>query len=410
VVPLAFRNRNFALFWSGLALSATGSQFTTVAMAWQIYQLTDSPLEIGLLGLARAIPTLAMLLFGGLLADAFDRRRLLLTVQVGQLAISVSLVVLSHAGAITPPMLYAASALLALFSAVETPSRQAIVPNLVSREELTSALALNSTQRNVASIAGPSLAGLLLAFSDPAWCYTVDACSWFVMIGALLMLRVPLPPGRGRSAISLASLREGLGFVLTHPVILCFMCLDFGATLFGNPRALFPVFARDILGMGAAGLGLLYAASSVGALLGAAGLSGVRTMSRPGIGVLSGVAFYAFTICIFAVSTSAWLSALMLGLSAAGNTLSTVLRGTVNQLLTPDELRGRVTSVNSLFTNGGPQLGQFESGLVAELWGAEVSALTGGIATLVLVGAVAMVPAVRRFELPTRETERIPPR
>src|SRR5215475_4004178 len=174
----ALRHRDFSIYWSGSVLSLVGSQFTTVAMAWQIYELTNSPLELGLLGLARGAPMLVLLLFGGLLADAVNRRHLMMTTQIAQMCVSASLAVMTYEGWVTPAVLYAASLFLALFSALEQPARTAIIPNLVPRSDLTNALALSGTQRHLATIVGPSLAGLLLARSSATLCYAVDAVSW----------------------------------------------------------------------------------------------------------------------------------------------------------------------------------------------------------------------------------------
>ena len=240
---------------------------------------------------------------------------------------------------------------------------------------------------------------MLLAFAGPAWCYAIDALSWFAMLAALAALRGLPRVGGGRRAVSLAALREGFGFVLTQPVILSFMALDFGATFFGSSRALLPVYARDILHVGATGLGLLYAAASVGALL-AAGVVGVLPgRERAGRWVLLGVVLYGVAMVAFALSRHFWLSLLLLGLTGAGDTISSVLRGTANQILATDALRGRVAAVNSMFVIGGPQLGQFESGVVAGVWGAEASALTGGLGALLVVLAIALVPSVRHFRL-----------
>ena len=371
-----------------------------VAMAWQIYLLTDSPLQIGLLGLARAIPQMGLLLFGGLLADAIDRRHLVNVSQGTQTIVSVALVGLSITDNMTPEALYIGAALLALFTALETPTRQAVLPNLVPAADLSSALALNVTQRNIGSVIGPSLAGIALAFIGPVWCYAAEGVTRVVFMALLWFVRTELQAGTGtRGGITLSSLREGIGFVWTHPILLLLMLLDFGATIFGSARALLPVYARDILFVGATGLGLLFAAESIGSIVIGVFLSGVRSMRRAGLGVILGVALYGVCTVLFALSTNFWLSVLLLGGAGVGNTLSTVLRGTINQLNTPDELRGRVVGVNSIFTTGGPQLGQFESGLVADIWSTEISALSGGLATLVLAGAYAGIPLVRRYEL-----------
>jgi MFS family permease len=370
-------------------------------MAWQMYELTDSPLQLGLIGLARALPRMALVLVGGLLADAVDRRRLLLVTQAGQMSVSVGLVIATVAGVVTPIHLYVATGLLALFGALGMPARQAIVPNLVPRTELAGALALSSTQHNVGQILGPSLGGVLLAVSSPAWCYAVDAASWLATIVALQLIGRQLSEVGRRGQVSFSSLGDGLRFVRGQPVVLSLMALDFAATFFGGPRALLPVYARDILHVGAGGLGVLYAAIAVGSLLAAVGLSMVGQPDRAGRWVLLGIGAYALCVIGFAFSPVFWLSVLLLAGMGAGDAVSSVLRGTVNQLVTPDELRGRVSSVNSIFSNGGPPLGQFESGLVADRWGAEVSVVSGGIATLLIVLAVAAVPAVRHFRLPS---------
>jgi MFS family permease len=393
------RHRDFCVFWTGSFLSSMGTQFTTVAMAWQIYELTNSPLQIGFLGLARALPQIFLLLVGGLLADAMDRRKLMMCTQIGLCCVSTTLSLLTYFGKASPHMLYAATMFLAVFTSLEQPSRQSMIPSLVPREVLAQALALQGTQRYVPIIAGPSLAGVLLAFSGPAACYAVDACSWLAMLGALRLLRTKIPEGGGWKSVSLNSLRQGLGFVWSHGVIFPLMLLDFSATFFGNARGLFPIFARDILFVGPKGLGLLYASRAVGSLLAAVGMSVVGPVRRGGRWVIIGIGIYGLSTVLFARSNVFWFSLAMLALTGLGDTISSILRSTINQLGTPDELRGRMSSINSVFTSNGPQLGQFESGLVAAWLGAEASALIGGLATLlVLAGVAAAFPMVRQYQ------------
>jgi MFS family permease len=400
---LPFRNRDFSLFWFGSMLSGIGSQFTTVAMAWQIYELTDSALQIGLLGLARAVPQMILLLFAGLLADAINRRKLMMCTQTGLCCVSATLAILTFADQASPHMLYVATIFLALFTALEQPSRQSLIPNLVPREHLAQALALQGTQRYVPVIAGPSIAGVVLAAFGPAACYAVDALSWLAMLSALMLLRTSISEGGGWKTVSLSSLREGLGFVWGHGVIFPLMLLDFGATFFGNVRSLFPIYARDILLVGPKGLGFLYASRAVGSLCAAAIVSVVGPVRRAGTWILLGVLLYGVSTAVFAYSQVFWLSVMMLALCGAGDTISSILRSTLNQLSTPDELRGRMSSINSIFTSNGPQLGQFESGLVAAWLGAKMSALTGGVATLAIVALVALgFPQVRRFTISQR--------
>lgn len=395
-----FRHRDFSVFWTGSFLSSMGTQFTTVAMAWQIYELTNSPLQIGLLGIARAIPQTFLLLFGGLLADAMNRRKLMMCTQSGLFCVSAALAWLSYSGQASAQMLYAATMLLAIFTSLENPSRQSMIPNLVPREHLPQALALQGTQRYVPVIAGPSLAGVVLAFFGPAACYTIDACSWLAMLSALVLLRTKIAAGGGWRTISLRSLHEGLGFVWSHGVIFPLMLLDFSATFFGNARGLFPIFARDVLLVGPAGLGLLYAARAVGSLLAAVGMTMMGPVKRAGRWIFIGIGIYGLSTALFSQSQVFWFSLLMLAGTGAGDTISSILRSTINQLSTPDELRGRMSSINSLFTSNGPQLGQFESGLVAAWIGAQGSALTGGLATLLMVAIVAAkFPLVRRYKI-----------
>ena len=381
-------------------MSGIGSQFTAVAMAWQIYELTNSAFQIGLLGLARAVPQAVLLLVAGLLADAMNRRKLMMCTQIGLFCVSTMLALLTLSGKASAEMLYLATMALALFSSLEAPARQSMIPNLVPRENLPQALALQGTQRYIPIIAGPSLAGLVLAFSGPAACYVVDALSWLAMLISLALLRTKLQEGAGWRSVSLRSLREGLRFVLGHGVIFPLMLLDFGATFFGNARALFPIYARDILFVGPKGLGLLYAARAVGSLSSAAALSFFGPVRRGGRWILIGIGVYGIATMLFASSRVFWFSLVMLALSGAGDTTSAILRSTINQLNTPDELRGRMSSINSIFTSSGPQLGQFESGVVAAWLGTEASAMTGGLATLGILGLVAAVfPQVRRFKI-----------
>ena len=397
-MPPAFQHRDFRVFWFGALFSAAGTQMTTVAMAWQIYELTGSAFQVGLLGLGRAIPQIGFAVFGGLIADAMDRKRLMIVLQVMQCGVSAALALLTLTGAISPGVLFVCAVLFAFSSAMETPIRQAVVPNLVPRGDLGSAVALSTMERSLGLIVGPAIAGVMIAVSGPALCYAADATSWLIMLASLALIRGPLQVSiTGR--VSLQALAAGLRFVSRQPVILPFMILDFGATLFGSSYALLPIYAKDILDVGPVGLGALYAAPSAGGVIMGVALSGPLRIDRAGRWVLFGVAFYGLCTMAFAVSTVLWVSVLALAGAGAGNIVSAVLRGTSNQLLTPDELRGRVAAVNSAFVTGGPQLGQFESGVVAAAVGTQISALTGGIGALALAGGMWLLPRVRAFRL-----------
>jgi MFS family permease len=217
----------------------------------------------------------------------------------------------------------------------------------------------------------------------------------------LMLLFIRARPTERRGGVSLGALREGISFVRSQPIILSLMILDFNANFFGSPKALLPVYARDLLQVGPQGLGILYAASSVGAIVSALAISVVGQPRKAGLGVIIGIVFYALCAMGFALSTSFGLSVLLLAGMGVGDALSAVLRSTINQLVTPDDLRGRMSAVNQLFTSSGPQLGQLESGVVASWWGAETAALTGGLATLLIATSVGFVPVLRRFRLPS---------
>ncbi len=394
------RHRDFRIFWTALLLSSIGSQFTTVAIAWQIYEITNSPLQLGLIGLARAAPQIVIILFGGLLADAMNRRKLMMFTQASLFFVSGTLALITLASRATSLTLYGATMFLALFNSLEAPSRQAIVSNLVPREDLPRAMALSSTQRYIAVIAGPSVAGLVLGFLGPAACYAVDAVSWLIMLFSLTLIRTELPERGGWRTVTLDSLRAGLNFVWNHAVIFPLLVMDLGANVFGAVRSLLPIYARDILAVGPKGMGVLYAASAVGALLGAAGFSLVGQVRHAGRGILTGVAIYGLCIVLFARSHVFIFSVLFLMGVGFGDMISAILRATINQLSTPDELRGRMASINSIFTNSGPQLGQFEAGALAAIVGAELSVMTGGLIILSIVAVLVLwFPHVRDFQI-----------
>jgi len=241
----------------------------------------------------------------------------------------------------------------------------------------------------------------------------VDAASWIVMLAALAMMRPIMQAAKGRGAVSMKALREGVSFVWTHPVILSLMALDFSQNFFGSGRALLPIYARDILGVGPQGLGLLYSATSAGALAMGVVMSTRGTVQRPGMWVLISVSMYGIFMMLFGISPFFWLSFLMLAGAGAANTVSFVLRNTINQLVTPDEIRGRVTSVNSMFTNTGPQLGQFEAGAAAAMIGPVAATAVGGMLVTSIAAALAAVASVRRFEVqetPAAASEQAPAR
>jgi MFS family permease len=294
--------------------------------------------------------------------------------------------------------------------AFDLPARQSLLPNLVPREDLPNAISLNTSMVQVASVIGPAAGGVVIAEAGVAWAYAGNAVSYLVVIGALLAMRVEnrreqmptehasIPPRR-RSDFSVAAALEGLRFVFRSPLIRSTMLLDFFATFFSSATALLPIFAQDILRVGAKGYGWLYAAPATGALLTSAVMVPmVDRIERRGVVLLWAVAGYGLATVVFGLSRSFWLTFICLALTGATDTVSMVIRNIVRQLETPDRLRGRMTGVNMVFFNGGPQLGELEAGAVANWFGAPISVITGGIGCLAATGWIsATTPALRHY-------------
>jgi MFS family permease len=393
----ALRSRDFRLLLAGQAISLTGSQMQQVAVVWQLYLLSGSPLALGMLGLFRIVPILVFALGGGVVADALDRRRLMLVTQTALALVSVALAVLAHAQRTTPAAIYALAFVAGAATAFDNPARQALVPRLVDREQLPNALSLYATIWQVATIAGPALGGAVLAWTGPTAIYVIDVLSFGAVIGALLAME-HRHVGLGASQISAKAAIEGLRFIRRTPLIWSTMLIDFAATFFAGSMLLLPIFADQLLHVGTQGLGFLYSAQPVGAALAGAVLSTVRPPRRQGAAVLWAVGIYGAAIAVFGISPWFWLSFLMLAVSGAADTVSMVIRQTVRQVLTPDELRGRMSSVNMIFFMGGPQLGEVEAGVVAKLLGVRASVASGGLLCVLTAAAVAVsVPMLRRY-------------
>jgi len=392
----ALQHRDFLLLWGGMGVSQLGTQVQRVAIAWQLYLLTKSPMSLGLLGLFRVLPVLLFALGAGVVADAVDRRRLMIVTQTIIALCSVALAALTITHRMSATAIYALSFLAGCANAFDNPARQSLVPSLVPREHLTNALSLNIMTWQIASVAGPGLGGLVLQASGPAAAYVLDAISFLGVIVAALAMRHRHVPAPGRR-VSAAAALDGLRFVRGQPVLLWMMLLDFFGTLLAGATLLMPIFADEILHVGARGLGWLYAAPSVGAVLTALAMAGRPEVEARGAVVLASVFVYGLAIAGFGVSENLWLSLALLALSGAADTVSMVVRQTVRQVLTPDPMRGRMTGVNMIFFAGGPQLGEVEAGAVARLVGAPLSVATGGLGCALLAAAVALLmPSLRR--------------
>lgn len=399
----ALRHRDFRLLWAGEFVSTLGTQMQTVAIGWQLYQLTGSPLQLGVLGLIRAIPVVAFSLVGGTLADSRDRRRLLLVTQVLIAAFSALLALATALDAASVGLIYLVTLLTTIVSCFDDPARQALIPQLVPHQRIAQATTLNILTHNIAAVVGPAAGGLAVAHLGIAATYALDAASFLAVILALLAMHarpeVPVLAGGGIDRVL-----EGLRFVRRSPVILPLMLLDFLATFFGASLVLLPIFAEEILRVGADGLGLLYAAPAAGAVGGGLVLAALPAARRPGRLVLLAVALYGLAVAIFGASDSFIIALAALAGAGAADTLSMTMRHTIRQLATPDGLRGRVAAVHSVFAGGGPELGNFEAGVTARLFGVQEAVVLGGIASIAIAGIVALFsPGIRTYS-----TERAP--
>jgi MFS family permease len=390
----ALRHRDFRLLWLGQFFSLTGSQMQLVTINWHVYILTRPSGEaaaaaaLGLVGLVRVVPIVVCSLIGGVVADAVDRKRLIVITQTVMLlsAAALAAVTASGVGQVWP--IYALTALSSAAVAFDNPARQALLPALVPARDFPNAVSLGFVSFQIAMVSGPVLGGVVLARFGPTAVYVYNAFSFLAVIVAVLLMRAS---GKGKAEelarVSVESLKEGLRFVRRTPVMVQTMALDFVATFFASATALLPIFARDVLKVGEEGYGLLAAASAAGAVATGLVLTARRTgWGRPGLAVLVSVAVYGAATVGFGLSRSYLFSLLMLALAGAADTVSTVIRQTMRQLITPDRLRGRMTSVNMIFFMGGPQLGELEAGLVAAALGAPFSVVLGGVCCLAAVG------------------------
>jgi len=396
---VALRHRDFRLLWMGQLISQAGSQMQVVAINWHIYVLTGSPVALGLVSLSRFVPIVVFSLIGGVFADTYDRKRILLFTQSGMMIFAAVLGLLTTSGGISVGLIYGLSALSAAAMAFDAPARQALPPNLVPPEHLTNALSLNNIMRQTATILGPGLVGFVIAWHGVAAVYWINAASFLAVLIALVLMKVPTQQHLGTTRFTLSAVAEGIRFVWRSQILLSTTLLDFFGSFFSSASALLPIFAEEILHVGPQGLGVLYAAESAGAVVAGVGMSLAGNVRRKGPLVLWALAVYGAATVLYGVSSWFILSILFLALVGAADTFSTILRNTIRQVVTPDHLRGRMGSVNILFARGGPQLGNLEAGILAAVIGAPLSVVTGGVATVVLVALVAyFVPQLRSYQ------------
>jgi MFS family permease len=399
---VSLRHRDFRLLWMGQIVSVTGSQMQLAAINWHIYLLTHSALALGLVGACRAVPIILCSLMGGVVADVMDRRRLMMATQTVMLTCSAILALVTFSGLEHVWPIFLLTAIASGAWAFDTPARQALMPTLVPVKDFPNAVSLSMLMFQIGMIVGPPSAGFLLASHGPGLVYAINAGSFVAVIGSLVLMRASGRPEKNESQaprISFEALVEGLRFVWRTPVIVQTMTLDFVATFFASANQLLPIFAKDILQVGAQGYGFLGAAWAGGAVASGLVMARLGTLKRQGLIVILSVAVFGAATIVFGLSRVFWLSLMMLALTGAADTVSTILRQTIRQLVTPNYLRGRMTSINMIFFMGGPQLGEVEAGTVAALIGAPLSVVTGGLGCLI-VAAITLVAAknLRRYE------------
>jgi MFS family permease len=376
------RHRSFLLFLLSRSLSRFSTQIGAVAIGWQVYDLTGSAFDLGMIGLVQFLPTALLVFVAGQAADRYERKRVVQICQLVEALTALFLAWGAYAGSLTVAEIFIATAVLGTAGAFESPTTSALLPLITPQGLLQRATALSSGAVQLATVTGPALGGLAYTFT-PSMPYAIMALFW--LAGAILTGGIRLiQPAAIRDPAAPSDLFAGIRFVRDNPAILGTISLDLFAVLLGGATALLPIYARDILQTGPIGLGILRAAPAVGALLTTAILARHNIERRVGLRMFQAVLVFGLATVVFAISHWMWLSVLSLAILGAADTVSVVIRFSLVQLATPDEMRGRVGAVNFLFINASNQLGQFESGVTAALFGAMPAAVLGGVGTIAI--------------------------
>jgi MFS family permease len=382
-------------------ISSIGTQVTAVAILYQVFHLTDSTLKTGLVGLAQMVPMLVFGLAGGAIADAFDRRKVLLTMQVLMGTASLALALLAAYG--HPPLwsLYLLAALVSAFASIDGPTRSAVLPMVVADADLKSGVQLREVTTQSGRVLGPLVGGALIATVGLQWAYAVDVATFAVAFTLYLGLPRLVPAERRRFEVS--SITEGLRFLASRKVLACTFYADLVAMVFGMPRAAFPALAHDVFHTGAFGYGLLAAGPAAGAMVGL-GFTGLTArVRREGLAVIVCVALWGGCIAAAGLMPSIWPAFLLLACAGAADMVSAIFRQTMLYAIVPDELRGRLSSVHIMVVTGGPPIGDVETGVAADYLGVRGSVVFGGVACVVGIGLLALaVPAFARWTDPRR--------
>lgn len=371
------------------------------ALFWHIRTLTDQPIALGAVGLARILPVIVFSLIGGAVADVLNRRRILFLTQTGMALVAFALGWLTLSGHIDLWHIYLLTALQAVAQAFDGPARQALVPNLVPVSDLPNAFSLNSIANQTGSIIGPALSGFIIAAGGLPYVYIINAISFMAVILALIMMGPVEQQKTSTSqngAISYSAIAEGVRFILKQPLILSTMILDFFATFFASANTLMPIIAVDVLHIGAVAYGWLSAAQAMGAMVAALVISQIHEIRRQGVVLMLAVLVFGLATIAFGATRIFLIAMFALIIVGAADTVSTIIRNTIRQLATPDFIRGRMTSVNQIFFQGGPQLGEVEAGLAAQFLGAPFAVISGGVGCILAVIWIARRwPQIRKY-------------
>lgn len=388
----ALKITNFRNYLLGSFLSEIGNQMQVVAVAWQVYELTRNPASLGLIGLANFLPIILFSLIGGLMADKVDRKTLLILSQLSQAILAALLFLLTLSHLINPWLIYVILFMVATAQSISIPARQSVLPNLVPKPLFINAVSLGSLQWQSATMIGSAIAGFLIGGVGLSSIYLLNALSFLFFIAAILSIKVSLQKHeRENVQFSLAAIREGIRFVIATPILLSTMILDFVATFFGEATILMPVFAKDILHVGAKGLGFLYSAPAIGGVLAGLLIAFLHhRIKHQGWVIIGSVILYGAATIGFGLSKTMALSLLFLVFVGFGDMISTIIRNTIRQTLTPDHLRGRMASIMRMFVQGGPQLGEIEAGFLAKLIGGPLTVVTGGLGVIIITSLIAL--------------------
>ncbi|HEY8447397.1 MAG TPA: MFS transporter [Thermomicrobiales bacterium] len=391
------RHRDFRLLWQAEFASSFGTQMQRVAIAWLVYDLTGDALRLGVLGLLQFTAVAIVGLFGGVLADRRDRRKLLIGSQVSLAGTSGLLALLAATDRSSLAAIYAITLLASGLAAIGGPARQAFIPSLVPRSEIAGAMSLQILAMQVATVTGPVVSGWLISRFSVSPIFALDSLTFLGVASAAFAIRAR--PVAVRAEVSAwRAMVEGFSFLRTSRVLVGVMVADFAATFFGTANVLMPIFATEILDVGPRGLGFLYASTATGAVIGSLVMSVATPPRQPGRAVLMAIAAYGLSVMAFGLSETFWLSLLLLAMAGASDSVSMALRLTIRNLVTPDHLRGRVAATHSMLASGGPQLGEFEAGIAASLIGVGPSVAIGGLGTLLVALLVSvLMPEVRKY-------------